>query len=135
MHLSIDLPWPISERELLIFGYSADDLDGTSLATQRHRVRLTCTLDSGCVYVFMRDCTPEDLSLLSPSLACPLTPSLMRARIRLAGLVLRPLTPAETEVTMLANVDPCLASMPYWLLNFATRNAMPMMFSYGAALR
>lgn len=28
VHLSIDLPWPISERELLIFGYSADDLDG-----------------------------------------------------------------------------------------------------------
>lgn len=81
----------------------------------------------------MRDCTPEDLSLLSPSLASPLTPSLVRARIRLAGLVLRPLTPTETEVTMLANVDPCLASMPYWLLNFATRNAMPMMFSYGAA--
>lgn len=106
MHLSIDLPWPISERELLIFGYSADDLDGTSLAT-RHRVRLTCTLDSGCVYVFMRDCTPEDLSLLSPSLACPLTPSLVRARIRLAGLVLRPLTPAETEVTMLVWVMVC----------------------------
>lgn len=29
VHLSLDLPWPISERELLIYGYSADDLEGS----------------------------------------------------------------------------------------------------------
>lgn len=87
-------------------------------------------LASGRMFVFMRDCTLEDLSSFTPPLASPLSPSLVHPRIQLAGLVLRPLNATSTEVTMLANVDPCLASLPYWLLNFATRNALPLMFSY-----
>lgn len=117
VHLLMDLPWPVAKRECHIFGYSADDLEG-----------------SGSIIIFMRDCTPDDLEAMGSSALSPLDSVAIRAKIKLAGMLLKPTTETETTVTMLANVDPCLASVPYWLLNMVTRNAMPMMFSLFSSL-
>ena len=115
MHLCVDLPWPLAPRDLLLYGFSADDL-----------------ADNGRAIVFIRNWAPDDGLPVPVELQVP-RPDTLRADVNVAGLLLTPLENGETAVCMLANVDPKLA-VPYWLLNFVTRNAAPMMLNLFGSL-
>lgn len=109
------LPWPLSNRDMVVYGYGVDMLaeqsqlmivirsigagyggDGEGLAGGIHAERLVAASPA------------EDASAV-------------RMDFKIAGFLLSPVTATSTHLTVLSNVDPRMSIVPYFLLNFVTK--------------
>lgn len=95
-HVDIALPWPLSPRDLAIEGYGVDLL-----------------ADSGKVMILLRN---ADESLCDiPKRNCP------RVELISGGALLTPKGDNEIFVSFIFSVDPKIATIPAWLMNWGMK--------------
>lgn len=107
MYLSAHLPWPISSRDVLLYGYGVDNLEEDRAV------------------IMIRSAGEGDIE---PHLIPPVK-SHVRADVQFTGVMIQPISENQTRLVMMTNVDPKLAYMPYTLLNWATKVLSYQMWS------
>jgi len=99
------VPFPFESRDVCIFGYGVDSLDEDTIT------------------IIARDCEQQhDHNHVLESPGCT------RIDLTMGGALLKPLSPTETFVTIVANVDPKVAIIPYALLNWGTKTLVHYVF-------
>jgi len=104
VYMRAELPWPMWHRDVLFYGYGVDNLD----------------IDQSAV-IMVRSVNEEE----SKVFPIPVPNHHVRMDCKFGGMLARPISPTETKVTLLSNLNPHLAIVPYALLNMITRQ-----FSY-----
>ena len=108
VHAKVDLLWPISGRDVVIHGRGVD------------------MLEHGRIAILMNSCE----SKAHPDIHIPDSSSgYVRCGLRPGGAIIRPLTANLTYIEFISNVDPKLAVIPDFLVNFFTRKLAHFGFS------
>ena len=95
----VTCPWPMSNREAVLWGFAIDDLE----ATRR------------CLIV------AKDHSEKVGHVEVPETPKgVVRLGVNQCGYILEAVNPTTTRVIFIGNIDPKM-NLPEWLLNWATQ--------------
>lgn len=100
-------PWPISPRDICLYGYGVDMLE-----------------ESNSVAILVRSCTPQD-----PHDHPSIPRGTVRASTKYAGFLLTPQTESTTIVRTMTNSDPKIDYVPYTLLNLVTKHLAPYFFT------
>jgi hypothetical protein len=106
IRVTVPLPWPLAGRDAVIDGQAIDMLS-----------------ESGCVVVLMRQLEHgmhADLPVPEPA------KGLVRIDVQQCGAVIRPLDEKLSYVEFVFRVDPKLAVVPDFLINFFTRKLTHM---------
>ena len=105
---AVTVPWPIANREVCLDGYGVDLID------ERRVIVVAKGLEDGQV---LDDGRP--------------VPEVKKGNVRCgmeqSGFVLEALSPTETRVTFMMNVDPRIPNVPMWLINLVSRQMMGML--------
>lgn len=104
VHVTSFAPWPLHQRDIAIYAYAVDALDGPDGPD-----------DS--VLVLSRSLRPHDRVANIPEPAS----RVVRADIHNSGFELQPVSPGVTRAKFLYNIDPHLNFVPSTLVNWATR--------------
>jgi START domain len=94
IHLEIDIPWPISNREVVADAYGVDMLEDNKIA------------------IFLRSIDEHPLVQLPEA-----NPHCVRAEIIRGGFIIEPLSPNSCELHFMLNVDAKIPVLPYWAIN------------------
>jgi len=105
-----ELPWPLYNRDICLYGYGVDMLE-----------------ESDTIIIAVRSCTSKDAEQFQVELP-PLPNFHCRVECKFGGMMMKPLSENSTSVVMLCNVDPKLSGVPYWLLNWITKQVAHVMF-------
>ena len=107
IQVTVDLPWPLSGRDAVIDGRAMDLLSD----------------ESGAIAILMRQLqhdTHADLRVPEPG------PGRVRLGVQQCGALIRPLTDSLCYCEFIFRVDPKLAVIPDFLINFFTRKLTHM---------
>eukprot|EP01104_Vermistella_antarctica_P007353 TRINITY_DN1817_c0_g1_i1.p1 TRINITY_DN1817_c0_g1~~TRINITY_DN1817_c0_g1_i1.p1 ORF type:complete len:599 (-),score=144.57 TRINITY_DN1817_c0_g1_i1:73-1869(-) len=108
------MPWPMSDREMLMVGFGVDLLEEENLI-----VITAWSTDETCRE---RDNIPDHIELPDPQSGT------VRMTVHCSGIILRPVSTTQCEVFVMGNCDPKM-SVPYSLLNYATKTLAHKGFS------
>jgi hypothetical protein len=97
-----DMPWPLYDREVLAYGYGVDLGDK--------------------ILVVVRSVKPEEHEQFDITLPDEDPSKHARMDINYAGILIAPISPTQTSVTLISNVDPKLDFVPSWFINTVTHN-------------
>jgi hypothetical protein len=109
------LPWPLSDRDASIYAYGVDMLQDRNMMTV-----LVRSIGEG----FGADGAGQTGGIYAQQLldAAPASAAgAVRVDVRMSGGLLKPLSPTSTQLILIANANPQMAIIPYWLLNFVTK--------------
>ncbi|KYQ96841.1 hypothetical protein DLAC_04147 [Tieghemostelium lacteum] len=95
-------PWPVSDRDVCLFGYGVDMLE-----------------EHDKIMVIARSVRDGDLDGISWKLPDPIK-NVVRVDTKISGFTITPISETQTLVQVVSLTDPRMAMMPYWLLNFVT---------------
>ncbi|MDP2439667.1 MAG: hypothetical protein Q8P67_28290 [archaeon] len=105
----------MSDRDASIYAYGVDQLQ------DKNQLTIVCrSVGEG----FGGDGEGQTGGIYAQRLvaAAPaVTSSRVRVDLRMSGGLLRPVSPTQTQLIVMANADPQMAVIPYWLLNFVTK--------------
>lgn len=117
------LPWPLAKRDAVVYGYAVDKLE------------------DGSIYIMCRSQDDEsDARLFGYSIPEP-NKGTVRMKIHSAGYVIcvllcmicrieiKLINQNKAFVRVVANIDPVMAYVPYFLVNFITRQVVFMLYS------
>jgi hypothetical protein len=102
VHLELEAVWPVANRDCVVDGFGVDKL-----------------AEEGALLVVLVQAAGEALSPAE---------GVVRALVHVGGFRLTRVSPEETGVEMVLNVDPCLPVIPHWLLNWATGHVLHWLF-------
>eukprot|EP00188_Purpureofilum_apyrenoidigerum_P000519 Plantae.Rhodophyta-Purpureofilum_apyrenoidigerum.ctg12292.p1 GENE.Plantae.Rhodophyta-Purpureofilum_apyrenoidigerum.ctg12292~~Plantae.Rhodophyta-Purpureofilum_apyrenoidigerum.ctg12292.p1 ORF type:complete len:329 (+),score=61.30 Plantae.Rhodophyta-Purpureofilum_apyrenoidigerum.ctg12292:336-1322(+) len=100
IHSLYKTPWPMKNRESLLFGYAVNGFD-----------------EDDCLLVCFRDADTKRDAFEQPS---PFTDT-VKMSVSIAGLLFEPISATRTRVVNIASVDPCVAAVPTTLINWVAR--------------
>lgn len=107
LQVAVDMPWPLSGRDVVIDGRGVDLLDD----------------ELGAIAIMMRELHADTYA----DLAVPEPPrGYVRMGVQQCGAMIRPLTSELTYLEAIFSVDPKLAVVPDWLINFFTKKLTHM---------
>jgi hypothetical protein len=98
----VQVPWPMSNREVFLVGYGVDDL------TTRKRVIITSRS--------IADDEPLHSNIRRP----PVGKKCTRIAVEKGGFLLEALSPTTCRVSFIMNVDPQIPHVPTWLVNWVS---------------
>jgi len=107
-YIKENLPWPFAPRDAVLYGYCIDNVE-----------------KSGNILVVFRSAIVGDLELNLKDVP-PSVKQDVRCDCKIAGLLLKPTATKSTYVNFCSNVDPKLSHVPYWLLNMAVSQLVPL---------
>eukprot|EP00762_Andalucia_godoyi_P002124 ANDGO_02525.mRNA.1 hypothetical protein SAMD00019534_059680 len=116
-NFEITLPWPVANREATVYGFGADLLDEAGYVAVHCESMLS--LDGLVVSAGYEE---DSRDLLEAGKLPDIKKGNVAAIVHLGGMVLQPLSESRTMFRIVVNTDPQLALVPYWLINFVTRN-------------
>jgi hypothetical protein len=98
----VQVPWPMSNREVFLVGYGVDDL--------KRRKRVVITSRS------IRDDEELHVNIRRP----PVGKKCTRISVEVGGFLLEALSPTSCRVSFIMNVDPQIPHVPIWLVNWVS---------------
>lgn len=98
----VQVPWPMSNREVFLVGYGVDDL------TSRKRVVITSRSIA------------DDEELHSSIRRPPVGKKCTRIKVEVGGFLLEALDPSTCRVSFIMNVDPEIPAVPTFLVNWVS---------------
>jgi len=101
----VQCPWPVANREVLLSGYGVDSLGDRRVLICTQSCKENCVMANG---------KPVP----------PVGSGNVRAFILVGGFVLEALNQTTTKVSFVMNLDPMLANVPYWVLNWISGKFM-----------
>lgn len=112
-------PGPVAARDGFVLGQGFDLLEVAPRQFAFHTFLIVGgTQRHGSIVILARDATPGELGR---DAVPPAAANDVRLRLAVASCVLIPIGASSTEVIMVANADPRLPVIPYWLINWVTK--------------
>jgi len=110
LYMKTDLPWPMQDRDFVIYAYGVD------------------ILDKGKVIIILRSTTDKEEKETPALSQLPNPPKTVRGHCHIGGFLLELVSENSTRITMMSNGDPKLPYLPYWFLNYVTKHLAPYFF-------
>jgi len=139
--LQVPLIFPIASRECVLYGYGDVFEDGVAIFFRSTQPSDTfiAEVDSPPSTSSSSSSGPAVSSSPPPTLTSargvpvvlPDVPSgFVRATLHFGGFLIKPKGPSTCEVKTVFNLDPALAVVPYWLLNYISQKFCYILLSY-----
>lgn len=113
-HFEVGLPWPVANRETVIYAYGSDVFEEHGFIAIRTRTQHSI---DGITFAPGYELGKELLNTGLP----PKKPSNVEVIIHMTGMIVQPIEEKKTRLVVIAHSDPQLAIVPYWLVNCVTR--------------
>jgi len=129
------LPWPMSDRDMFLYGFGADLLEEDKVVIVVRSVNSKADEPTSTTAAADSDeddssnlISPEDLAKIMT--VVPKSPGgAMRMDCHFAGFVMESLSETRTRLTVLINADPMMSAIPYWLLNYVMKQFGHLIFA------